>query len=386
MAGFWTGLVHGTLMCGTTLAALSLAFPRDAGREDIAALDRAPEASPASVPARVAPPAASVLEAPADSMDPEAAPVQPGPAPVLSPPQDEAVPVPAADPAASPAASATAPASAAAAASGEDASGPAERLPDPIGSDFRRGSDDPPRVPAVSPAPVERHVPRSVAASEEAVPPPALMPGEMPPVSTVPDAPGLRTPEPFEPEPLGLPLDEPAVTIAAPGRAEVPGLDRRPEAGAPDAAVRALPVAAEDRADDSQAASAAAAKGDDAGDATGRPNGTALAEPQAGAVDADASSRIPDAADGDAVSRAATNPSTADTNPNPQAAADQRAPAAAAPEDPAAAWLPRPAPDLSIPRALLAPGSGRRAPALPQPAAATPPGPDLSDINPGASR
>ena len=32
MAGFWTGLVHGTLMCGATLAALSLAFPReDAG-------------------------------------------------------------------------------------------------------------------------------------------------------------------------------------------------------------------------------------------------------------------------------------------------------------------------------------------------------------------
>lgn len=48
---------------------------------------------------------------------------------------------------------------------------------------------------------------------------------------------------------------------------------------------------------------------------------------------------------------------------------------------------PRPAPNLSIPQALFAPvANGRSAPALPQPAGTTPSGPDLSDINPGASR
>lgn len=385
MAGFWTGLVHGTLMCGATLAALSLAFPRDAGRRDMVATDQAPGPSPMSFPAEGGTPVTSAPEAPASSLgpDPAPAPHEPmaaEPAPVLLPPQDEAAPPPAAESAAVPAAPGTAPADAAA------SDGPAERLPDPIGSDFRRGSDDPPRVPAVSSAPVERHVPSSVAASGEAVPPPALVPGEVPPVSTAPDAPGLRAPEPFEPEPLALPVDEPAMTIAGPGRAEAPGLDRRPETGAPDAAAPALPVAAEGGTDDPQAASAATAEGDDT-DAPALPRGTASSPMQAGVVDADASSPILGAADDNAARQPASDPSTDDMGPGRQAAAGQPGAAPVVTTEGAApARLPRPAPDLSIPRALLAPGNGRRAPALPQPAAATPPGPDLSDINPGASR
>ena len=66
MAGFWTGLVHGTLICGATLAALSLAFPHGDAKQDVAAPQgkaSAPEpreqaSSPAAQPQAPAPEAA----------------------------------------------------------------------------------------------------------------------------------------------------------------------------------------------------------------------------------------------------------------------------------------------------------------------------------------
>src|SRR5690606_2584783 len=62
MAGFWTGLVHGTLLCGATLAALSLGFPRPAPREAEPAAGASSPAAPAR-PAAVELPAESPTEA-----------------------------------------------------------------------------------------------------------------------------------------------------------------------------------------------------------------------------------------------------------------------------------------------------------------------------------
>ena len=169
MAGFWTGLVHGTLMCAATLAALSLAFPRDAGE------DRGPgaDAAPAPVsPGKLSGPDARDQASSAMAGLPasgRAAGVEAADAPPPAAPSGMTAARPAPDlprvgsgPGTQAAASGSLP-------EGEggpqDARPALEPLPDPIGSDFRRGSDDPPRAPDASPAPAQGAAPRSLAIS-----------------------------------------------------------------------------------------------------------------------------------------------------------------------------------------------------------------------------
>jgi len=348
MAGFWTGLVHGTLMCGATLAALSLALPRDAGggQEGRSASDGATVPAAARSPG---PAAGSTPASPIPGTDQGVAPIAPLPS------QDEDR---VGDPALVPDPNASSRPSIAAAAPGpslatptavddapleEDAAGPAERLPDPVGSDFRRGSDDPPQVPQTAPTPIERHVPRSVAASEEGAPPPVPSSVEAPPVPAAPVLSDLPAPEPFVPEPLVAPAEESPTMVTAPGRVTAPGLDRAPESRSQEAAR------------------------------------TAEAEPAAMSRDVSSDTRAPRDPSG-------AGPQPGDRQPAPQAEEDS--PLAGETATGSASFrAPRPAPNLSIPQALFAPAAnGRSAPALPQPAGTTPPGPDLSDINPGASR
>lgn len=390
MAGFWTGLVHGTLICGATLAALSLALPRDAGgeRDSGAVAGRAQDAealTPAA-DAAVREPVASNASAGGSAQDAEkTAAVEDG-EPAASFPEPAEVVMPGPD----------------AVAAGESASaGPTERLPDPIGSDFRRGSDDPPRIPEASPAPVGRHVPESVAASDEGSPPPVPNSGELPPVSAAPAAPGLQPPELFEPEPLVAPQDEAPMAIAVPGRAATPGLDRPPETGEPDSSAVAL-------SNDSASADQESDPSPDnfpAAGSSNRPDGAAgsgllataptLSEPPDADGPTAAADAIPDSEAAEAPPGFAGQTDDPSAAVEPQVVPDKPAPAAAAPANQPdtaptisspATRAPRPAPDLSIPRALFAPGTGRNAPGLPQPASATPPAPDLSDINPGVSR
>ncbi|HRO15858.1 MAG TPA: hypothetical protein PLL33_12605, partial [Paracoccus sp. (in: a-proteobacteria)] len=163
MAGFWTGLAQGTLLCGATLAALSLAAPLPRGadsettQKDRAALVPEPlgDAAVPPVPAEEAAPSAqknsgtaAVREPAGDVPDP--IPPVPPPIPGKTSPysgqgtQDgaAAVPPPLAD---------LPDAAASVVADGPAPSGPlpaAEHLPDPVGSEFRRGDDTAPDAPA----------------------------------------------------------------------------------------------------------------------------------------------------------------------------------------------------------------------------------------------
>lgn len=413
MAGFWTGLVHGTLICGATLAALSLAIPRDAGGGRDGGGAEAPGTDAGTQVGHDAEAPTPAAAAPGQPV-PVAADASPG---GLAQEGGAAVTVEGGEPAASSLKSGEAltpkldapdtdapgtvgPAPDDANAAGETgAVSPAEQLPDPIGSDFRRGSDDPPRIPDASAEPVARHVPGSVAASDEGAPPPVPTSGELPPVPAAPAAPGLQPPELFEPEALVAPRDEAPMAIAAPGRAATPGLDRLPETGQPDSAVAAL---SDDPASVDQESAAPPDSSPAAGSSGSTDGGSRLpaTAPALGApVDADDPSAAgaisaADAPEGSkGLAKRTDDPSVAAAEPptaSGQAAPVRAVPAGSSPvlaaDGPAATRAPRPAPDLSIPRALFAPGAGRAAPGLPQPAGATPPAPDLSDINPGASR
>ncbi|MFC0339325.1 hypothetical protein [Paracoccus niistensis] len=394
MAGFWTGLVHGTLVCGATLAALSLVFPHGDAKQDAAAPQG--QASPPQPREQASSPAAQ--------------PQAPAPEAALTPAPSSAVM--AAAPSRGPALD-----GAAAGPDVNDATAAAETerpalqpLPDPIGSDFRRGSDDPPRAPAASPAPPPGEAPRSLAAGPELAPAPAAIPAENPRVLVAPAAPaGIGLPA--EPEPLDRPQMETPVTPAQPGRVADAAQDALPRPSRPEpvAATEAAPVpgganAAEDEATRAEEPAPETALAAQDQEPTADAVSTASADPQRPEVP-EAPSDLAALTQPD--SAAATSPLDTEAPQQPSVASEDRsaaidnlqrggdAPAAnhaAAIEarvsaaTPSANRAPRPAPDLSIPQAFVAPGTPRMAPPLPQPAGATPPVPDLSDLKPGASR
>ena len=417
MAGFWTGLVHGTLMCAATLAALSLAFPRDAGE------DRGPgaDAAPAPVsPGKLSGPDARDQASSAMAGLPasgRAAGVEAADAPPPAAPSGMTAARPAPDlprvgsgPGTQAAASGSLP-------EGEggpqDARPALEPLPDPIGSDFRRGSDDPPRAPDASPAPAQGAAPRSLAVGTEAAPLPAAIPAEGPRVLIAPAAPaGIGLPA--EPEPLDRPQMEAPVTPGQPGRVAGVAPDALPRPSRPEPAQPAA-------ADEARDAPVALASPDAGNSRVSMPTEAAPADPPAAEdggpapeAPTEPAERPSEDPEGTGTRGTSAGPVPLEADPAPATGATAAAPLGTeAPQQPSGAQddrpaqigqqaalaadrsvsstasadrAPRPAPDLTIPRAFALPRPSRAAPALPQPAAATPPAPDLSDLKPGASR
>ncbi|WP_134725696.1 hypothetical protein [Paracoccus luteus] len=356
--GFWTGLVQGTLMCGAALAALSLALPEagrdrpDAPGESAGAGDRGPSAAPLAGPVRdeaAAPPgrASAATDARDSQPAPAAAPdarAQPVPAP-----PDDAI-IPSAD------AARPAPAS--------------ERLPEPVGSEFRRAADDEPRVPAPLGAPTVAtlNVQAAAPAAPETHPARQSAPAVRPDPGATPVAPAALARGADSPELAAAPAAEAPIPVAPPGRVAVPALDRLPERGRD-------PVAA-------QAAGTGDISDRDAGLGASLPSDGSEAATQGGLSDSAAAVR----GDGEDATRRVGAPP--DGTP-PVAARASRPALAARPAEPGPAAA-RPAPDLRLPAPLAglaappAPGSAPPAavPALPPPADDPTARPDLSDLRP----
>lgn len=227
---FLKGLVHGTLLCGAALAALSLAMPL-AGRDGTGEVgagqvmtERAERPAPAGTepadPARVSVGAAGEPSAEASV----AAAAGPDDAPV-----EDVVP---ADSVSITMQSGSSPGDPPAATS----------LPLPAGSEFARGTDLQPSAPrqldaraapataapsvTVLPADEPSPSPASLAAE-----PPAAPPAEAP----APSAPAAPAPVADEPDLPPAPVAEVAIPVPPPGKVMTPVPDRRPElAGAPD--------------------------------------------------------------------------------------------------------------------------------------------------------
>lgn len=272
MRGFVTGLVHGTLLCGAALAALSLAFPKAGGRGSApvgaAASQRTgaggvshanvpaatpmlpmPAPTPSTLPTSAlraaAPSAASpqpaapgkgltkIPEVQPSSPAPDApvstASAQAEPAPQSAPPPSQG-PVAATGGAAGPAST---PQSSVSGATPQPAGGlsaaRADRLPDPVGSEFRRSGDEPPTPPApLSEAARPTGVPRHGVPTAENLPVPAA-PLSPPAPAVLPAAPVGLPPGPASPAPVAAPAREAPIPVAPPGRVTVPTLDRLPE-------------------------------------------------------------------------------------------------------------------------------------------------------------
>ena len=435
--GFWTGLIHGTLMSAAALAALSLAVPRQAGGPG-------PDAGPGAT--------AVTGQAAGDATRRNQPEPQPGmagadrPDALGQPETVAAAPAPttsgvgqngAADDVGGP----TGPAGQGG--QGAESSGiPTDRLPDPVGSEFRRGGDDPPDPPSPQPAPRTGDAPVAVAAGPETAPSPAPAPDDRPVVADLPVAPRTLAPAPTPPEPPRSASPEAPIPVAPPGKVVAPAPDRIPERSAPDRDLAAQtspvvpdtePVAATQGAavqsDASRAAPQPVAGVSPAARSTGpvaradlselEPgSGPSSGEPpmmesqaateDAGRLDAPGAVQLAtpnEPARSDSPPQDLSRALAPDTSPPAAPVADQ-APAGLgadgagatdadpAPMDNPAGTAPsskraaRPAPDLALPPLPLAltPPDGRpAAPALPEPAAATPPRPDLSDLRPGAS-
>ncbi|MFD1880380.1 hypothetical protein [Paracoccus pacificus] len=278
--GFGTGLLHGVLLCGVALAALSLALPQpqrvtgtpvSTGVADAAGGPRAPDAARApanpnvdtetpgsSAPAAPAEPAA---DSAAPSVAPDSARAPANPSGVTETPGSGTAvtsPEPAADSAAPavadapdappdaakpPGRSADAPATPL---SGETAVAPTAdvappqgapvRVEIPRGSEFARdGVDTGPLLPA----PMDASKPRPGSMESPVVIPPVT---EQAPAaatsSTARPQTRIEAPDPAagiaDPgEGADLPLAEAAIPVPPPGQVRTPGLDRLPEIGSP---------------------------------------------------------------------------------------------------------------------------------------------------------
>ena len=205
--GFFKGLVHGTLMCGAALAALSLAVPAERTTRRSSAgtnVVRVPvqDATATDATGSTAPEVfASQNVTPADDQ------------PALADAPD-------------------APAAAV--------------LPLPVGSEFARGTDIQPSVPQPlqAPAPAMQAGP-PVAVLPTAEPAPALaaalssaaadQPAAPPREAAAPASPQAPAPVADEPDLPHAPTPEAAIPVPPPGKVLTPALDRRPElAGPPD--------------------------------------------------------------------------------------------------------------------------------------------------------
>lgn len=333
MAGFWSGLVHGTLMCGATLAALSLGFPREAPL----APDPAGDAPAARTGEGVHPGRADGAEGPgqglalpSDPAAPEAAfslpEAQPAPLSLAEPRPSDGPDSGLSDVAdGSPAAEGTV----GPAASPLDAQGtvddapptavsvPTQELPVPVGSEFKRGADEPPLAPADSAAPLPAAAPSVPAVGKEASPQETAIPGDPLPEPVSP--PALAAASPL-PDAISTPQVEAPIPVAPPGRVVVPPLDRLPER--------------------------------DGADTPDRAESPAEAAPVAGTP-------------GPAPAGQGTGGEAAGLNAGPLQglAAETAAPAPADAAPPTSVRAPRPAPDLSLPRLPMAPVPDAAAPA-----------------------
>ena len=320
MAGFWTGLVHGTLLCGATLAAMSLAFPRAAPELADDLRSAQPAGSDAAVFAEAgvggdaaeAPPAADHdsptghedatdgrIAADSDATADDDRVSEDGAVPDSNTAADGDMPAQASTEAAArvPAPDAT-------------AQTPIAALPDPVGSEFLRGVDLPPVAPADSSAPTPLPPPRSGedVGGIESLPAPSAPPGERPAETAPPHSPALLTADPAEPASVAA---QPRAGTAAP----VPGRLIAPD---PDQLLdRSIAAAAQDAAEPAEPAPSVAAV-----EPTAPPETGDAAETARGNDDDASPSALP----------AAGNP-------------------------PPASRAPRPAPDLSLPDPLSAPGA-----------------------------
>ena len=335
MAGFWTGLVHGTLLCGATLAAMSLAFPRAAPELADDLRGAQPAGSDAAVFAEAgvggdvaeAPPTAD-HGSPAgheDATDGRIAAKSDATADDDRVSEDGAVPdsntaadgdMPALD---STQAAARVPAPEPAAQT------PIAALPDPVGSEYLRGVDLPPVAPADSSAPTPLPPPRSGAdvGGIESLPAPSAPPGERPAETAPPHSPALLSADPAEPASVAA---QPRAGAAAP----VPGRLIAPD---PDQLLdRSIAAAAQDAAEPAEPAPSVAAM-----EPTASPETGDAAETARGIADIDAAAEPDTGGDDDD-----------DAPPSALPAAGNAPPASRAP---------RPAPDLSLPDPLSAPGA-----------------------------